>query len=37
MEIEHIPDDFKDVEVSKEEVLVLLESLENFDEYMEVD
>lgn len=35
MEIEYMPDDFKDVEISKEEMLILLESLENFDEYVE--
>lgn len=31
MKAEHIPDDFKDREISKEEALALLEALENFD------
>ncbi len=35
MEIEYTPDNFKDIEISKEEMLILLESLENFDEYVE--
>lgn len=35
MKVEHIPDDFEDIEISKEEGLALLEALENFDKYME--
>lgn len=35
MEIEHIPDDFKDIEISKAEGLALLEALENFDKDVE--
>ncbi len=35
MEIEHTPDDFEDIEISKEEALALLESLGNFDKYVE--
>ena len=31
MKAEHIPDDFEDIEISKEEGLALLEALENFD------
>ena len=35
MEVEHIPDDFEDIEISKEEGLALLEALENFDKDVE--
>ena len=35
MKAEHIPDDFEDIEISKEEGLALLEALENFDKDME--
>ncbi len=35
MEIEHIPDNFEDIEITKEEALALLESLGNFDKYVE--
>ncbi|MEB8129709.1 hypothetical protein [Mammaliicoccus sciuri] len=31
-EIEHTPDDFKDIEISQEEALALLEALQKFDE-----
>lgn len=35
MKVEHIPDDFEDIEISKEEGLALLEALENFDKDVE--
>ena len=35
MKAEYIPDDFEDIEISKEEGLALLEALENFDKDVE--